>query len=67
MPIKSAPHLSDKGYRWFVKSDPTQSEIIVDFSGEINSTTQAAASCGCSAALGKFGFTTIHLPVIGSR
>ena len=26
-------------HRWFVKSDPTQSEIIVDFSGKSNSTT----------------------------
>jgi hypothetical protein len=54
-------------HRSFVKSAPGQSEIIVDFSGKINSTTQAAASCGCSAAWGKFGFSTIHLPVIGSR
>jgi hypothetical protein len=60
--------LSDYSFRHrsFVKSAPDQSEIIVDFSGKINSTTQAA-SCGCSAAWGKFGFSTIHLPVIGSR
>ena len=53
-------------HRWLVKSPPDQSEIIVDFSGKINSTTQAA-SCDCSAAWGQFGFSTIHLPVIGSR
>jgi surface polysaccharide O-acyltransferase-like enzyme len=53
-------------HRWFVKSAPKQSEIIVNFSGLINSKNQAA-SCGCSAAWGKFGFSTIHLPVIGSR